>query len=137
MREGNEMAGPPVKVDVTPLFTQGREVICSIEPQNSGNSKGGMLKLDKGQACTLEFTLQAGTPNGLAWDPSGAFTWDYNDCPGPNGTCPTPYAASAPVGATLKVAVSAVPQQEAAHYRLNFKDASNKSWHFDPVIIRD
>jgi hypothetical protein len=137
MTKGSEMTGPTVKVDVTPLFTQGREVICAIDPQNSGNSKGGMLKLDKGQACTLEFNLQPGTPSNLAWDSSGAFSWDYNDCPGSNGTCPSPYAASAPNGATLSVAVGAVPQEEAAHYRLNFTDANNKSWHFDPVIIRD
>jgi hypothetical protein len=137
MTRENETAGPTVKVDVTPLFTQGREVICAIDPQNSGNSKGGMLKLDKGQACTLEFNLQPGTPSNLSWDAAGAFAWDYNDCPGPNGTCPSPYVASPPSGSKLSVAVSSVPQDEAAHYRLNFTDGGGKSWHFDPVIIRD
>ncbi|HEX6072945.1 MAG TPA: hypothetical protein VFY95_08055 [Sphingomicrobium sp.] len=129
--------GPTVKVDVTPLFTQGNEVICAIDPQNSANSKGGMLKLDKGQSCSLEFNLKSGTAGNLTWDPSGAFAWDYNDCPGNNGVCPAPYSAGSPNGSTLTVAVQAVSQEEAAHYRLNFKDASNKSWHFDPVIIRD
>ena len=32
MTRENETAGPTVKVDVTPLFTQGREVICAIDP---------------------------------------------------------------------------------------------------------
>ena len=46
MTKGNAMTGPTVKVDVTPLFTQGREVICAIDPQSSGGySKGGMLKV--------------------------------------------------------------------------------------------
>jgi len=136
MTQEKPMSGPTVTVDVTPMFTQGREVICAVSPP-SGNSKGGMLRLEKGKAWTLEFTLIPGTPSNLAWDPAGAFAWDYNDCPGPNGTCPAPYVASAPNGAKLQVAVSAVAQEEAAHYRLNFKDASDRSWHFDPIIIRD
>lgn len=125
-----------IKIDVKPLFTQRNEVICAIDPQ-SGNGGGGLLHLDKGKAHTLQFNLDTSQLPGFVWDSAGAFAWDYDDCPGPAGTCPPPYVASPPKGSTLEVAASAVPQEEAAHYRLNFKDGSGKSWHFDPVIIRD
>jgi hypothetical protein len=121
-----------VQIGVTPLFKQGRQIICEIDPP-PGNHKGGMLHIGKGNACTLQFDLQAGTPNPLAFD-GDPFWWESDDCPR-NQNCPAPYSNPRVTnkGATLTVDVAAVPTDSAVHYRLNFDNGC----YFDPIIIRD
>lgn len=122
----------PIQIGVTPLFTQGRQVICKIDPPQ-GNHKGGMLHIRKRDTGTLRFNLQPGNPNPLAFgrDP---FWWDSDDCP-MNQNCPAPYSNPRVTnnGSTLSVDVAAVPEDSAVHYRLNFDNGC----YFDPIIIRD
>ena len=136
MKKDHKMSsGPPVKVNVTPLFRQGNQVICAIEPQQQGNAKGGMLRLDRGRSCTVEFSLLAGSPDPLAFSANGAFEWASDDCPRPGVGASQPY--SNPVvtneGLKLTVSVGDVPETSAVHYRLNF----DNHLYFDPIIIRD
>lgn len=125
-----------VSVNVTPLFQTGRQVICDIDPP-PGSKKAGMVRLNHGNACTLEFNLQPGNPSPLAFrTDSDCFWWDTDDCPRNNANgCPPPYSNPRVDngGSTLRIDVAPAPQNSAVHYRFNF----DNNRYFDPIIIRD
>jgi hypothetical protein len=140
--DGTMASRSPVQINVTPLFRQGNEVICDIQPPTA-NQKGGMIKLSRGNAYALEFTLQPGTPSGLKFrlpndgsnDGSRAFWCDPTDCPS-HTTLDPQYFNPRLSNGDLTLTVEADPAGMAAnavHYRLNF----DNNRYFDPIIIHD
>lgn len=139
-----------VSIRVTPLFSQGNQVVCAVDAPTA-NQKGGMINLPRGGSYTLEFQLQAGSkpelqnlrfrsipPNDpTSTDGTNAFWCKDDDCPSP-GQMHTGYSNPrlASNGRTLKVDVD-TPQptdpESAVHYSLNFHPNSR----FDPIIIHD
>src|SRR5690349_1209191 len=77
-----------VDIDVTPLFKQGNEVVCDIDPP-PGYAKGGNVQLSNGSSYTLAFNLRAPTSGplaGLTFEPDQAgvcqaFWSNAADCP--------------------------------------------------------
>lgn len=124
-------SGPTITINVTPLFQQRNQIICAIEPPQ-GNAKGGMVRLDKGKACTLQFVLQPGKPSPLGFDLGNGFTWASDDCPGNAAGASAPYTVKDNDGTKLTIDVGTA-NESAVHYRLNF----DNNRFFDPIIIRD
>lgn len=132
---------PTVRIDVTPVFQQGNELFCAIDPPGA-NQQGGMIRLNRGTATTLRFDLQPhpNFPN-LRFDPpndgsnsgSEAFWCDANDCPTHSLMDPqyqNPQLSNG--GARLEVdAAPGAAGPSGVHYRLNFDNGC----HFDPIII--
>lgn len=134
-----------VTIEVEPLFQQRNQVVCAIDPPGS-NSKGGSVKLRRGQSYTLEFELQPVNPPapqvtfrsvpGNPTDGRDAFWCDADDCPR-NAQMDAQYGNPrlSNAGRTLKVDVtpSSSSPPNAVHYRLNFEP----NGFFDPIIIHD
>ena len=124
-----------ITIDVTPLFKQGNEVVCAIDPP-PGYASGGNIKLSKSGSYTLEFRLLAGTPAKLKFRPDQAgackaFWSDAADCPTHDMNDQYYRNARLDDPTTLKVDVDPPGADYAVHYRLNF----DNNGHFDPIII--
>src|SRR3954469_2869548 len=78
------MTRTKVVINITPLFKQNNELVCSIEPPAS-YMKGGNIHLPQGMY-TLEFALQPGNFPNIAFDTkqngsSNGFWCDGGFCP--------------------------------------------------------
>jgi hypothetical protein len=131
-----------IPIEVTPLFKQGNEVVCDIDPP-PGYAKGGHIQLSNSSAYTLTFKLLppvSGPLAGLKFDTDAAgacqgFWSNAADCP--THAMNDQYYQNPRLDPSdpnkLLVDVDTPGNDYAVHYRLNF----NNNGRFDPIIINN
>jgi len=128
-----------VLIDVTPLSESGGTVDCNIDPP-PGHKKNGNIRLDKGNAYTLQFNLKPGAIPTLKFKPEAGGSCDAfwsceNTCPLSSMNVPQYPDQSLHGAKRLDVDVDVEqggPPLEI-HYRLNFDQGRS----FDPIIIHE
>ena len=133
------MPRKPVVIDVTPLSQAGGTVNCIIDPPPA-HKKNGKIRLDKGEAYTLQFNLRPGNLPTLKFKPDvggscDAFWSDASTCPSSSMNA-TQYPSQSLQGTKrldVDVDVETGGSPLEIHYRLNFDQ--NRS--FDPIIIHE
>ena len=128
-----------VDVNVTPQFVSGDSIICDVDPPIE-HSKGGHIRLPRGESYALAFKLLPGNPDNLRFKPDqngkcDAFWSDAQGCPERAMNAPQ-YGdprLSAPDRLEIEIGVEHSSDPLAIHYRLNFDDGRS----FDPIIIHE